>query len=70
MSKAKRQPTCQQPDRDAPRMVCGYPLPCPHHTVVMETGKLTIPHRSPAATSPVVRKRVKAVHRALTERVK
>jgi hypothetical protein len=24
--------TCQKPDRDVPGLVCGYPLPCPHHT--------------------------------------
>ena len=70
MSKAKSQPTCKQPDRDAPKMVCGYPLPCPHHAVVMGTGKLTIPHRSPAAVSRTTRQRVKAVHRALIGRVK
>lgn len=23
---------CRQPDRDEPALVCGYPLPCPHHT--------------------------------------
>jgi hypothetical protein len=28
--------TCTKPDRDEPRLVCGYPLPCPHHTVVLE----------------------------------
>jgi len=28
--------TCKQPDRHAPKLVCGYPLPCPHHTVVIE----------------------------------
>lgn len=26
---------CIQPDRDVPGIVCGYPLPCPHHTVVL-----------------------------------
>lgn len=26
--------TCKKPDRDVPALVCGYPLPCPHHTVV------------------------------------
>lgn len=28
--------TCERPDRDAPKLVCGYPLPCPHHTVVVD----------------------------------
>lgn len=28
--------TCQRPDRDAPKLVCGYPLPCPHHTEVLD----------------------------------
>lgn len=27
---------CQRPDRDAPKLRCGYPLPCPHHTVVLD----------------------------------
>ncbi len=25
--------TCQQPDRHEARIVCGYPLPCPHHSI-------------------------------------
>ena len=29
------QETCQKPDRDEPRLVCGYPLPCPHHNLKM-----------------------------------
>ena len=28
--------TCNQPDRHEPKLVCGYPLPCPHHTLVIE----------------------------------
>jgi hypothetical protein len=28
--------TCQHPDRDVPALKCGYPLPCPHHTLVLE----------------------------------
>jgi hypothetical protein len=28
--------TCKHPDRDVPKLVCGYPLPCPHHTVVID----------------------------------
>lgn len=27
--------TCAQPDRHVPKLVCGYPLPCPHHTLGM-----------------------------------
>jgi len=27
---------CKSPDRDAPGLECGYPLPCPHHTVVID----------------------------------
>lgn len=23
---------CACPDRHEPKMVCGYPMPCPHHT--------------------------------------
>lgn len=28
--------TCQKPDRDAPMLICGYPLPCPYHTINVE----------------------------------
>jgi len=41
--------TCQQPDRDCPNLICGYPLPCPHHTVIMETdGIVKFPPEFPA----------------------
>ncbi len=26
--------TCQKPDRDVPKLICGHPLPCPHHREV------------------------------------
>lgn len=33
---------CQKPDRDCPKIKCGYPLPCPWHTdVIIEDGKAT-----------------------------
>ena len=37
--------TCQRPDRDVARLVCGYPLPCPHHTTILDplAMSLTIP---------------------------
>ena len=31
-----REGACRRPDRDEPRMVCGYPLPCPHHSMVID----------------------------------
>lgn len=27
--------TCEKPDVDNTKLVCGYPIPCPHHTVVV-----------------------------------
>ena len=27
---------CVQPDRDVPGILCGYPLPCPYHTIVID----------------------------------
>ena len=40
---------CQHSDRDNPNLICGYPLPCPHHTVVidMEERTVTVPADSP-----------------------
>ncbi len=28
---------CKKPDRDIPGIVCGHPLPCPYHTIVVDT---------------------------------
>lgn len=30
---AKTLKRCEHPDRDCPKLKCGYPLPCPFHTV-------------------------------------
>lgn len=38
MAKTK-QLFCQQPDRDVPKIKCGYPLPCPHHTTLVIISK-------------------------------
>ena len=35
--------TCQHPDRDIPRLKCGYPLPCPYHTFIIENGVIDAP---------------------------
>jgi hypothetical protein len=48
---------CQQPDRDEPALVCGYPLPCPHHTVVIDVSgdqpRVEIPEHADAAVRQV-----------------
>lgn len=37
MPTKKLQGYCDKPDRDVPKIKCGYPLPCPHHTVIVDT---------------------------------
>ena len=34
--------TCRRPDRDFPGTICGYPLPCPHHTIILNLDKETV----------------------------
>lgn len=59
-------PTCRHPDRDEPKMMCGYPIPCPHHTVVIDLNAetVTIPLASDAIKSPV-RERIGDIGRAM-----
>jgi hypothetical protein len=49
--------TCRHPDRAVPKLMCGYPLPCPHHTVIIHADKrpptVEIPVDSDALKSPV-----------------
>jgi hypothetical protein len=33
---------CKHVDRDASVTICGYPLPCPWHTLVVDLGKSPI----------------------------
>ena len=49
--------TCNHPDGDCPKLLCGHPLPCPLHTVTLDT--TTEP---PEITIPVT------AHRALQMR--
>ena len=45
--------TCTAPDRDVPKLKCGYPLPCPWHTAIIEVSEdnaeLRIPITAKAA---------------------
>ena len=62
--------TCNQPDRDEPRIKCGYPLPCPHHTLTIEPKKseITIPKGRRITASAL--KRVDQVTRVLSKDTK
>lgn len=33
---------CNKPDHDEPRITCGYPLPCPWHTVIVDLNAQTV----------------------------
>jgi hypothetical protein len=34
---------CDKPDRDVPGIVCGFPIPCPYHTFVIDNDKIEYP---------------------------
>jgi len=57
---------CDKPDRDVPGIRCGYPMPCPWHTFIVEqaTGILLIPD----AATPAQIEKAKIVRDALTRR--
>jgi len=48
MARKRRHLTCKHPDRDSPKLLCGYPLPCPWHTVIIDTTA-----KPPTVTIPI-----------------
>jgi hypothetical protein len=57
---------CDKPDRDFPELVCGHPLPCPLHTVIIDSSAkpvptITIPVTMPKAVNPKILKRLKQI---------
>ncbi len=44
---------CKAPDRHEPKLTCGYPLPCPYHTAIIDVSNdpavLSIPITAKAA---------------------
>jgi hypothetical protein len=60
--------TCLHPDREEPRMMCGYPIPCPFHTAIIHSNKtpvtVEIPIHSDILKSPA-RERVGDIARAI-----
>lgn len=62
---------CQKPDRDIPGLICGYPLPCPHHTIIIDTSPdpptVTIPATIPKAANPKVLDKLKRIAKILED---
>lgn len=54
---------CDKPDRDSPGTRCGYPMPCPFHTFVIDeaSGIILVPE----CATPDQRKKVRKVGDAL-----
>lgn len=65
------QTTCRRGDRDFPEMICGYPLPCPWHTVILNLKPnpptITIPATMSKAVDPVVLNKLKKIAAVLKE---
>ena len=34
---------CKKEDRDVPGLICGYPIPCPYHTVTIDLAAQPVP---------------------------
>lgn len=56
---------CMHPDRDVPKLKCGYPFPCPWHTAVIEPDKGFV---APSTIAPATRDKLSMIARALGPR--
>lgn len=45
---------CQRPDHEVSELVCGYPLPCPWHTVVIDMKPTPPTVTIPATAAPQI----------------
>ncbi len=67
----KTEVCCQRPDRDSPGTICGYPLPCPWHTAIVDLAPdpptLTIPVTASPPINPLMLQRLKRVANALAD---
>ena len=45
---------CTKPDRDVPELICGYQLPCPHHTVMIHIHKTPPTVEIPATAEKLI----------------
>jgi hypothetical protein len=62
---------CKRPDRDVAELVCGHPLPCPYHTVTLDTTTdppcVKVPVTNEPALRPKVLETLKDIGRAISE---
>lgn len=62
---------CKKPDREFPGLICGYPLPCPWHTVIVDLDSdpptITIPATVSKDIDPVALRRLKEIANILKE---
>ncbi len=62
---------CNKPDRDSPETICGYPIPCPWHTVLIDISPnpptVTIPVTFPEAANPKILRKLKKIAQILKE---
>jgi len=65
MNRKQMQGFCTNPDRHNPELICGYPLPCPYHTVVIEVEsdppRIIIPATIPKAADPEILNKLKEI---------
>jgi hypothetical protein len=52
--------TCRHPDRDVPKLMCGFPLPCPWHTAIIHADRT--PPTVEIAIARAVKRRPDADH--------
>lgn len=55
--KRKQPLICNAPDKDMPKLKCGYPLPCPHHTAIIDVSDDPAELRIPITAKAALRNR-------------
>ncbi len=69
--KKKKQLRCEKPDRHVAELVCGWPLPCPWHTVTIDTTsqppELRVPITATHAMRPKIRRVLKDIALSISE---
>lgn len=59
---------CTSPDRDVPKIVCGYPRPCPHHTVTINPNGNSTSIPKGLKISQSAREKISKVSKALKDK--